>query len=75
MFVLKSLILAALSINPKLGSAHTAIAFVKHFYSYDWEFAEKSYKKESEQEDKQKRQPRAKVKATTRMQSVSARGN
>ena len=35
----------ALSINPKLGSAHTAIAFVKHFYSYDWEFAEKSYKK------------------------------
>ena len=34
-----------MSINPKLGSAHTAIAFVKHFYLYDWESAEKSYKK------------------------------
>jgi len=35
----------AISINPNLGSAYTAIAWVQYHYDYDWENAEHNFKK------------------------------
>ncbi|MEE2948452.1 MAG: TIR domain-containing protein, partial [Verrucomicrobiota bacterium] len=35
----------AMSINPNMGSAYTAIAFVQHQYDYEWEDAESNFKK------------------------------
>ena len=35
----------AKSINPKLASAYTSIAWVQHNYEYDWAGAEKNYRK------------------------------
>jgi len=35
----------ALELNPNMGSAYTAIAFVQHQYDYEWEDAESNFKK------------------------------
>ncbi len=35
----------AMLINPNMGSAYTAIAFVQHQYDYEWEDAESNFKK------------------------------
>jgi TolB-like protein len=35
----------ALSLNPKMGSAYTAIAWVQFFYDYEWENAGSNFKK------------------------------
>ena len=41
----KQLAEKAMSINPNMGSAYTAIAFVQHQYDYEWEDAESNFKK------------------------------
>jgi len=35
----------ALELNPKMGSAYTAIAWVQHMYDYEWKNAEKNFEK------------------------------
>ena len=35
----------ALELNPNMGSAYTAIAWVQHMYDYEWENAEKNFEK------------------------------
>ncbi len=35
----------AMSINPSMGSAYTAIAWVQHMYDYEWENAKSNFKK------------------------------
>ena len=37
----------ALELNPNMGSAYTAIAWVQHMYDYEWENAEKNFEKAS----------------------------